>query len=87
MPVALEKNYKRENPEEQNQYVSDPYLHLKDGIRESFLQVNKDIENNVPNAQFSGTTCSIILTRGSQIVSANCGDSRSIIVDKTGFCR
>jgi len=41
----------------------------------------------VPNSQFSGTTCSIVLTRGPQVISANSGDSRAVIVDRNGFVR
>lgn len=48
------------------------------------MKVNKDVEENVPNCQFSGTTCSIVLARGPQVISANAGDSRAIIVDKYG---
>ena len=39
---------------------------------------------NVPNCQFSGTTCSIVLTRGPELVAANAGDSRSIVVHADG---
>ena len=31
---------------------------------------------------FSGTTCCTILMNGNKIISANCGDSRAIIVGK-----
>ena len=48
------------------------------------MQVNKEIDENTPNAQFSGTTCSIVLTRGPHVISANAGDSRAIIVDRFG---
>ena len=67
--------------------TKDPYIPLKNRLKECFLQVNKDIEANVPNCQFSGTTCSIVLTRGPQVISANSGDSRAIIVDKDGKCK
>jgi serine/threonine protein phosphatase PrpC len=56
-------------------------------LKDCFLQVNIDVKDNVPNCHFSGTTCSIILIRGSQLVSANAGDSRSICVDAHGQCR
>jgi serine/threonine protein phosphatase PrpC len=29
LPVVIEKNYKRINPDESNYYVQDPYRHLK----------------------------------------------------------
>lgn len=67
--------------------TKDPYIPLKNRLKECFLQVNKDIEGNVPNCQFSGTTCSIVLTRGPQVISANSGDSRAIVVDKDGKCK
>lgn len=56
-------------------------------LKQSFITINTEVENHVPNCQFSGTTCSIIVTRGPQIVSANAGDSRAIIVDKVGNCK
>ena len=62
----------------------DPYYVFKQQIRHAFLQMNSEIEANVPNCQFSGTTCSLVLARGPQMVSVNAGDSRGIIVDKYG---
>ena len=53
-------------------------------LRDNFLKVNQDIQDNVPNCQFSGTTCSVVLARGPQVISANSGDSRAIIVDIKG---
>lgn len=49
--------------------------------------MNTDIEENTPDCKFSGTTASIVLTRGPQIISANAGDSRAILVDKNGGVR
>lgn len=60
---------------------------LKHVLTEAFQQVNKDVEGNVPNCQFSGTTCSIVLTRGPQLVCANAGDSRAIVVNMEGVPR
>ena len=54
-------------------------------MTEIFESVNKEIEMNVPNCQFSGTTCSIVLTRGPELVAANAGDSRSIVVHADGM--
>ena len=56
-------------------------------MKDCFFQVNADITKNVPNCQFSGTTVSIVLARGPQIVSCNAGDSRAIIVDKNGAAK
>ena len=38
----------------------------------------------MPNCTFSGTTCCVVLMRGSQIVCANSGDSRAIVVSIKG---
>lgn len=56
-------------------------------LKEAFVQVNADVEDNTPDCKFSGTTCSIVLTRGPQLISANSGDSRAIVVDKDGNAR
>ena len=56
-------------------------------LKEAFLQVNTDIEENTPDCKFSGTTASIVITRGPQIISANAGDSRAILCDKYGNVR
>lgn len=56
-------------------------------MSDSFLKVNKDVEANVPNCTFSGTTCCIVLIRGPQIICANAGDSRAIAVSLDGKAR
>ena len=56
-------------------------------MKEIFESINREIEMNVPNCQFSGTTCSIVLSRGPQIVAANAGDSRSIVVNSKGIAK
>lgn len=85
LPVLIEKNYGKK--EEDSTSGADHYHQLKQGIKNSFLSVNSELENHVPNCQFSGTTCSVVITRGPQIISANSGDSRAIIVDKTGHAK
>jgi serine/threonine protein phosphatase PrpC len=65
----------------------DDLRNLAQVLKDSFVQVNYDIEDNTPDCKFSGTTCSIVLTRGPQLISANAGDSRAIIVDKDGRAR
>ena len=56
-------------------------------LTDAFTKVNIDVEANVPNCQFSGTTCTIVLTRGPQLVCANAGDSRAIVVNQEGVPR
>jgi serine/threonine protein phosphatase PrpC len=85
LPVHIEKLYGKKD--EDSSQGADPYFQLKQALKASFLMVNTELENHVPNCQFSGTTCSIVVTRGPQIVSANTGDSRAIIVDKAGNCK
>lgn len=92
LAAEIEKNYGKElssaeealfdsqNPDKK----TNPHKLIMHRLKECFVKVNKDIEENVPNCQFSGTTCSIVLARGPQVVSANAGDSRAIIVDKYG---
>ena len=69
------------------QMPDDDLRNLAQVLKDSFVQVNYDIEDNTPDCKFSGTTCSIVLTRGPQLISANAGDSRAIIVDKDGHAR
>lgn len=67
-----------------NQIGDDDIKNLAQVLKDAFVQVNADIEDNTPDCKFSGTTCSIVLTRGPQLISANAGDSRAIVVDKDG---
>mmetsp|Transcript_17791 Transcript_17791/g.27507 ORF Transcript_17791/g.27507 Transcript_17791/m.27507 type:complete len:126 (-) Transcript_17791:527-904(-) len=78
-----EKVFDFEHPED----ASNPHKPLIKQLQDVFIQINKEVEENVPNCLFSGTTCSIVLTRGPQIISANSGDSRAIMVDKEGHTR
>ena len=40
------------------------------------------MKDSVPSSEFSGTTCCLTLLHGHKIFSANCGDSRAILVNK-----
>ena len=89
---AIEKKYGVDlTPDEEKAFdyarpedAKNPHKPLIKGLQDCFVQINKEVEDNVPNCLFSGTTCSIVLTRGPQIISSNLGDSRAIIVDKDG---
>ena len=37
--------------------------------------------------QYSGTTCTIVLMRGPQLIAAHVGDSRCMVVEKNGTCK
>ena len=87
LPAVVEKNYNKKDPSGPTKPGENPYNHLSQMLKQAFITVNTELENHVPNCQFSGTTTSIILTRGPQIVSANSGDSRACIVDKNGLCK
>ena len=51
-------------------------------LKDSFFSVHDAFKENVPNSDFSGSTCSLALLNGHKIVTANCGDSRAILVNK-----
>jgi serine/threonine protein phosphatase PrpC len=53
----------------------------------SFIKVNENVARNVPDPQFSGTTCCTVLMNGKKLISANAGDSRAIVVNKDGKAR
>ena len=59
-----------------------PNIHQS--LKTSFLKCNQDLTKNVPDPQFSGTTCSTMLLNGTKIYCANSGDSRCIVVGKNG---
>lgn len=69
------------------QFQDEDIRNLAQVLKDSFVQVNSDIEDNTPDCKFSGTTCSVVVTRGPQLISANAGDSRAIVVDKDGNAR
>ena len=50
-------------------------------MHNSFISVHNSFAKNVPNPEFSGTTCVTILLKGRKLYSANAGDSRAILVD------
>ena len=52
--------FKKDHPE----HINDPHKQLRMCMKDCFLKVNLDIQDNVPNCQFSGTTCSVLLVRG-----------------------
>jgi len=56
-------------------------------LKASFISVNQSTARNVPDPSFSGTTCCTVLLNGTQIISANAGDSRAIVVKKSGEAR
>lgn len=71
----LEKRYGSEplkdDPECGKQWVQDveqmpdeDLRNLAQVLKDAFVQVNADVEDNTPDCKFSGTTCSIVLTRG-----------------------
>ncbi len=45
----------------------------------TFWQTNHEIASTVPDIEFSGTTCAMILVNGQQLHTANTGDSRAIL--------
>lgn len=49
--------------------------------------MNTSTAKNVPDPSFSGTTCCTVLLNGTNIISANAGDSRAIIVKTNGAAR
>ena len=62
----MEKNYNRKDSEtvKNSKLQESPYHQLSHMLKQSFISVNAELENHVPNCQFSGTTTSIVLTRG-----------------------
>jgi len=57
---------------------------IDQALTTAFLSTNQLIARNVPDPQFSGTTCCTLLLNGTKIKSANTGDSRAILVSKDG---
>jgi serine/threonine protein phosphatase PrpC len=92
LSAQIDKNYGHEYKPKQIEIfdkerpadIKDPHKTIRMCLRDCFLKVNQDVADNTPNCQFSGTTCSIVVARGPQIVSANSGDSRAIMVDYRG---
>jgi len=57
---------------------------IDQALTTAFLSTNQLVARNVPDPQFSGTTCCTLLLNGTKIKSANTGDSRAILVSKDG---
>ncbi len=57
---------------------------IRESFRISFNKAHEELVRNVPDPQFSGTTCTTLLLNGTKIVTSNSGDSRSIVVHKGG---
>lgn len=51
-------------------------------LTDSFESVHESVRENVAASEFSGTTCCLTLIHGHKIYSANCGDSRAIMVNR-----
>ena len=55
---------------------------LTKALTESFKSVHESFKINVPNYEYSGTTCCAVAMNGHKIITANAGDSRAILVNK-----
>jgi serine/threonine protein phosphatase PrpC len=44
--------------------------------------VHESVRENVASSELSGSTCCLTLIHGHKIYSANCGDSRAILVNR-----
>jgi serine/threonine protein phosphatase PrpC len=80
MSAQEAQEFDTQNP----QFRTNSHKEVIKQLRDVFVGINQQTSQNVPNCLFSGTTCSVVLTRGPQVISANAGDSRAIIVDKFG---
>lgn len=62
------------------------YYKLKENnfeiIRNSFFLAEEDISKKDYDIKLSGSTCILIFVLGNRLISANCGDSRSILIEK-----
>ena len=74
MPIALEEGIGEEHEESDEK--------LKNLLLDSYGSVHEAFRENLPDADYSGSTCLVILLNGHKIYSANCGDSRAILVNK-----
>ena len=50
-------------------------------LRESYESIHFAFEANVPNFDYSGTTCCSVVLNGHRITTANVGDSRAILIN------
>lgn len=73
LPIALEEGLNEEMPDDEK---------IKTILSESFESVHEAFKENVSNSEFSGSTCTLTLLNGHKIYTANCGDSRAILVNK-----
>ena len=51
-------------------------------LNDGFKSIHDAFKVNVPNYEFSGTTCCAVVMNGHKIFTANVGDSRAILVNK-----
>lgn len=67
-PGILEENLKSYN--------------VPDAIIKTTLRTNEEIERNIEDIEFSGSTCVMVFIHGQDLYTANIGDSRAILATR-----
>lgn len=70
LPIAVEEG------------LNDELDEIKQILTDAFESVHESVRENVASSELSGSTCCLTLIHGHKIYSANCGDSRAILVNR-----